>query len=131
MKTRPFVTLLPVPLLALLFACDDDTGTPCRQDHHCYSNSCTFGTCDSRWGSELADEVFGEDDSAEEPEGPAVECWGLAPSECSAAPRCKLTEVCGGRHPCTNLWRAGVRCSVTPAPQSSAACIQSSACTPR
>jgi hypothetical protein len=110
MSGRHVWPALTPALLGLLLACNDDTGTPCRQDHHCYSNSCTFGTCDSRWSTELAESLFGDDDAPEERPQTAARCWELSQDECRTRTQCKVVDPCRGLPTCEDYERVGVPC---------------------
>jgi hypothetical protein len=95
------VPLVCAALLSLLVACSDDAGTPCRYDYHCFSNSCTFGSCDSVLGRALADALLGDDEESEgesapePPAAPTPRCEYLSPADCTLAAHCRVECFCG------------------------------------
>lgn len=99
--------------LALATGCTDDAGTPCRYDYHCYSNSCTFGSCDSALGAAIADAIIGEDEDEDEDayndfaaHGPPdsepcpLLCEVLSEHNCEQEPGCELSYECGRSPEC-------------------------------
>lgn len=107
-----------------LASCADDTGTPCHYDYHCFSNSCTFGTCDSPLSVAIGDAIFGEedqeisvwnDDSSHDaktrPPSSQFECSDLKDeATCRQASGCRWLVHCGFEETCTVRLEKGLGC---------------------
>lgn len=51
-------------LFVALSGCDD-TGTPCRHDYQCYSDSCTWGSCDGPLAAAVGRALAGDDEEVD------------------------------------------------------------------